>query len=135
MFDRLETYANFIKENRFCKYLKDKEVVKADSIPVKITEQKMSVELLNREATRIKVTIKEPVVTGGRVIGNREYVAVYLGNENLVREEESPFREKITERDVGYTLASGSSVMASCFAMKNRFGLSVYVHTPEVSAR
>ncbi|PKO99102.1 MAG: diaminopimelate epimerase [Bacteroidetes bacterium HGW-Bacteroidetes-8] len=148
----------------FAKYLKDKEVVKSDSIPVKIAEQKMSVEFLNREATRIKVTIKEPVVTGSRVIGNREYVEVYLGNENLVTEEENPTREKITgigeeihssdefpdgvniqlvniisrnhiqietfERGVGYTLASGTSVMASCFAMKNRLGLSVSVHTP-----
>ncbi len=148
----------------FAKYLKDKEVVKSDSIPVKIAEQKMSVEFLNREATRIKVTINEPVVTGSRVIGNREYVEVYLGNENLVREEENPTREKITgigeeihssdefpdgvniqlvniisrnhiqietfERGVGYTLASGTSVMASCFAMKNRLGQSVSVHTP-----
>lgn len=34
------------------------------------------------------------------------------------------------ERGVGYTLASGTSVMASCFAMKGRLGTSVSVHTP-----
>ncbi|HBG25372.1 MAG: diaminopimelate epimerase [Bacteroidetes bacterium RIFOXYA12_FULL_40_10] len=148
----------------FAKYLKDKEVVKSDSIPVQIAEQKMSVEFLNREATRIKVTIKEPVIKGVRKIGGLEYINVYLGNENLVREEQNPTKEMITERGeeihasgefpdgvniqlvniisrnhiqietfergVGYTLASGTSVMASCFAMKGRLGTSVSVHTP-----
>ena len=148
----------------FAKYLKDKEVVKGESISVKIASQIMGVNFLNMEATRIKVTIKEPVITGTSIIEGREYINVFLGNENLVSEEENPAREKITgigeeihssgqfpdgvniqlvniisrnhiqvetfERGVGYTLASGTSVMASCFAMKSRLALSVSVHTP-----
>lgn len=148
----------------FAKYLKDKEVVKGESISVKIASQIMGVNFLNKEATRIKVTIKEPVITGTSIIEGREYINVFLGNENLVSEEENPAREKITgigeeihssgqfpdgvniqlvniisrnhiqvetfERGVGYTLASGTSVMASCFAMKSRLALSVSVHTP-----
>ena len=148
----------------FAKYLKDKEVVKGESISVKIASQIMGVNFLNMEATRIKVTIKEPLITGTSIIEGREYINVFLGNENLVSEEENPTREKITgigeeihssgrfpdgvniqlvniisrnhiqvetfERGVGYTLASGTSVMASCFAMKSRLALSVSVHTP-----
>jgi len=148
----------------FAKYLKDREVVKGESISVKIASQIMGINFLNKEATRIKVTIMEPVVKGVRKIGGREYINVFLGNENLVREEENPTREMITERGeeihasgefpdgvniqlvniisrnhiqvetfergVGYTLASGTSVMASCFAMRSRLGLSVSVHTP-----
>ncbi len=148
----------------FAKYLKDKEVVKGESISVKIASQIMGVNFLNMEATRIKVTIKEPLITGTSIIEGREYINVFLGNENLVSEEENPAREKITgigeeihssgrfpdgvniqlvniisrnhiqvetfERGVGYTLASGTSVMASCFAMRSRLGLSVSVHTP-----
>lgn len=148
----------------FAKYLKDKEVVKGESISVKIASQIMGVNFLNMEATRIKVTIKEPLITGTSIIEGREYINVFLGNENLVSEEENPAREKITgigeeihssgrfpdgvniqlvniisrnhiqvetfERGVGYTLASGTSVMASCFAMKSRLALSVSVHTP-----
>ncbi|MHC1779623.1 MAG: diaminopimelate epimerase [Bacteroidales bacterium] len=148
----------------FAKYLKDKEVVKGESISVKIASQIMGVNFLNKEATRIKVTIKDPVITGTSIIEGREYINVFLGNENLVSEEENPTREKITgigeeihssgrfpdgvniqlvniisrnhiqvetfERGVGYTLASGTSVMASCFAMKSRLALSVSVHTP-----
>ncbi len=149
----------------FAKYLKDKEAVKENSIRVKIANQTLNVDFLDREATNLKVTmITEPVVTGIKQFGGKEYINVYLGNENLVREEETPTKESIIERGeevhasgefpdgvniqlvkviskkhiqvetydrgVGYALASGTSVMASCFAVRNKISSQLSVHTP-----
>ncbi|OFY44384.1 MAG: diaminopimelate epimerase [Bacteroidetes bacterium GWF2_40_14] len=147
----------------FAKYLKDKEIVRGDSIKVRISDQEMKVLFLNQEATKILVKIKEPHITGSVSISGKDYTCVNLGNDNIVREEKELSRSLIIaegeevmnsgiypdgvniqlvnrisdnhlqietyERGVGYTLASGTSVIASCFAQKEHLKREVNVHT------
>ncbi len=147
----------------FAKYLRDKEIIKSNSVKVRISDQKMTAFFLNLEATRIMIKVKMPFISGIKKICGKEYVCVNVGNENIVGEDPDISKQHIIEigeqiknsgeypdginiqlvkkissnqlqietyeRGVGYTLASGTSIVASCFAQKDNLDRTIFVHT------
>lgn len=148
----------------FAKYLKDKQIVKEKEFVIRTGNEKMAISFEDEEDTKAQLKFYGVQVKEKMNIENHEFILVNVGNENLVLKNENisaglvidigekinsleEFKEGINvelvkkldnnniqlevyERGVGYTVSSGTSILAACFALKDILQNDISIHMP-----